>query len=1227
MSKRKSRQVLSPESDISEDLSPTTQRQSRRSAMSNGNGHAGDQSEEEQGTPVPHSKKRRTENGAPSQNQRTSKGKERASTQRASTVDFSDGEERDDPGTQQSDGAVASRGVRDKDGYAPGYIVRVALKNFVTYSSVEFSPGPYLNMIIGPNGTGKSTLVCAIVLGLGFPPSVLDRASEVKLFIKSGTAEGSVEIELKGHPGEKNVTIKLNLILANNSRVFEVNGKRTPIAQVQEIVRSFNIQANNLCCFLPQEKVSKFAEMKEPELLKETQKVAGHPKLYEWHEQLIEDGKIKIAVEAKLAIAQRAFKEVEKSVENLQIEVDRFNERQEIENQVSAFELGLEQNKYLQQKVRYGTAKAQLALAKELIDNLEAENAPLNDQKKYLKQLAGQLEACKKKITSAIGKCKAALAKLDGPSKSTRQKLEEASEKLLSLKEDERIRRELKGKLELEVQAWAKKIKDPVEEPDETPVNGELQLLSSRIRQLGGEIEDLQNQQKEIYDERSKLIEQQSGIRAAIKQLESVSGRKEADLKRHIPPLFQALQMMRDLKAENRFRGKVFEPVRLEISPKHPWFDRAVEGSLNGALLNTFIFTDPQDYELMAEVCNDRHKLRVNLACMKAGDTLSNYQPPMPLEALRQLGFDDYVINLINGPDEVLAYICNQTRVNSLPVAHNPRAQIDETQFYNRDFPIKNWIRGSTRYNINYSSYGAREMIIKSNELWQPKILNVTGVDANEVQQKKSILAGMEEAAAEKEAKITELKNHELQARQSHTSLKEQKKEIEVASLEAKKPYIQYRKDLANYQAKVSALKRHSEKPTLDQERGKRKAALLEASKAHAAVVVKMKNLTTQLSRFSTTLITINLRIFQHSADQKAFEELFKSRNAELIEAKATFEQSEKTLFSNQTKTRKIQILSMNIHRLTKLRIFFFDSLITNDVTGAASLKELLRQARDVARELISMIDAVSPEVKDGLKKLGNRLTEQRDGWMGEGEEEEDCLIKQHQELKDLLAKAQMDLEGIHPVDLSIMERYKKNKAQMIRDKKELDTLESETSRCQEKIGKILALWRPRLDEMITSIDEKFDAAFKRMGCLGHITIVEDPDYDKWGIEVQVSFRDNEPLVRLDPHRQSGGERSLSTIMYLMSLTELSKSPFSLVDEINQGMDRRAERNVHDQLVETTCKESASQYFLITPKLLFGLRYHQKMRVLCVNNGDWIPPAFKFGYWLKKAKAQRAEAR
>jgi chromosome segregation ATPase len=44
-----------------------------------------------------------------------------------------------------------------------------------------------------------------------------------------------------------------------------------------------------------------------------------------------------------------------------------------------------------------------------------------------------------------------------------------------------------------------------------------------------------------------------------------------------------------------------------------------------------------------------------------------------------------------------------------------------------------------------------------------------------------------------------------------------------------------------------------------------------------------------------------------------------------------------------------------------------------------------------------------------------------------------------------------------------------------------------------------------------------------------------------------------------------------------MSLTEMARTPFSLVDEINQGMDQRAERNVHNQLVQVTCSEHAGQ--------------------------------------------------
>jgi hypothetical protein len=84
--------------------------------------------------------------------------------------------------------------------HSPGSIVRVAMKDFVTYTSAEFLPGPSLNMIIGPNGTGKSTLVCAICLGLGAKPDVLGRAKDPSEFVKHGQKEAEIEIELERDP-------------------------------------------------------------------------------------------------------------------------------------------------------------------------------------------------------------------------------------------------------------------------------------------------------------------------------------------------------------------------------------------------------------------------------------------------------------------------------------------------------------------------------------------------------------------------------------------------------------------------------------------------------------------------------------------------------------------------------------------------------------------------------------------------------------------------------------------------------------------------------------------------------------------------------------------------------------------------------------------------------------------------------------------------------------------
>ena len=54
------------------------------------------------------------------------------------------------------------------------------------------------------------------------------------------------------------------------------------------------------------------------------------------------------------------------------------------------------------------------------------------------------------------------------------------------------------------------------------------------------------------------------------------------------------------------------------------------------------------------------------------------------------------------------------------------------------------------------------------------------------------------------------------------------------------------------------------------------------------------------------------------------------------------------------------------------------------------------------------------------------------------------------------------------------------------------------------------------------------------------------------GLEVMVKFRDKYDLQRLDPFKQSGGERSVSTALYMMAMQHMTQVPFRCVDEINQ---------------------------------------------------------------------------
>ena len=63
-----------------------------------------------------------------------------------------------------------------------------------------------------------------------------------------------------------------------------------------------------------------------------------------------------------------------------------------------------------------------------------------------------------------------------------------------------------------------------------------------------------------------------------------------------------------------------------------------------------------------------------------------------------------------------------------------------------------------------------------------------------------------------------------------------------------------------------------------------------------------------------------------------------------------------------------------------------------------------------------------------------------------------------------------------------------------------------------------------------------------------------DPlDLKNYGIKIYVKFRSDEDFHELSKGTQSGGEKSVTTAVYMMALQGLTQVPFRCVDEINQG--------------------------------------------------------------------------
>ncbi|XP_071964942.1 structural maintenance of chromosomes protein 5-like [Antedon mediterranea] len=1032
---------------------------------------------------------------------------------------------------------MPSKKTKKKDEFMEGSIVRIKMENFVTYTSCEILPGPYLNAIIGPNGTGKSSVVCAICLGLAGKTQVLGRAKDIGEFVKHGAEKATIEIELY-NPKGANWVVKREIHrqreMIGSRSTWYLQGKAAKQRDVEEMIGSLNIQVSNLCQFLPQDKVADFAKMNSYELLESTQKSVGSQDMYEQHMRLKElRGQEKNMLKKHNELVEHKEKLV-KMNQRLEEDVRKFHNRQRHMRHVELLEQKKPWVEYVEKRSEFLTLKEQKDELALKVRDARRKNEPMAKKAEVLEHKKQELDQDMRQKLSEFKTNQQTLQR-------KRDRLTEQEEEIKDAQEELKQKKTKEEKRKKTVLDWKKSLDGYQKELDEIPessdIKPEIEKNSNRLRQIGKELSKIDSEcssiRRDIEDARSEMKELQDQLKVLNDQ-RNVRLRFLEQRRRDTYAAVKWLQANKDM-----FKKPIHEPVMLVLNVHKQEHVRYIEKTIPEKELWAFVCEDTEDHRLFMSEVRDKQKLRISAVSMEPTH-LPN--PQRPIDALRRWGFEYYLTDLFDGPPAVLAYLCKQYRMHNIPLGtkwtqDNVKKVIDESGLWYFYTPHE-------QYSVNQSKYGNRKKTSRSTGVTEPKILSIS-IDM-------TAKRNLEMQLQQLEQRIQMLADQYKQHEQERKGLTMQDNQLRDE-----------RKQLLNRQNRRKTVMSHIKQKTDAIAKSEREALDSEAEE----------------QKFKQKVRSINSKKVKLIVDYKdiLMECSNKSKERVIIAFKYALVTSDKAHLEEERRET---------------------SALLQQVTAQhKEISDLAKETKDEARNLLCVAkrktdtgpnEDLDPELKEIFKNYPGTVTE----------------------IEDMIHEETVRANSCYQTDARVVEEYNEREKEIAETTEELDKHINfiETHKTEIEEGK--QRWLPPLRELIAKVNVSFTDFFSQMGCAGEVALdyENEDDFDRYGITIRVKFRANEQLRELTSHYQSGGERSVSTILYLMALQEINKCPFRVVDEINQGMDPNNERKVFEFMVQTACREATSQYFLITPKLLPNLKYGPKMAIHCVFNGHWVDP-------------------
>lgn len=156
------------------------------------------------------------------------------------------------------------------------------------------------------------------------------------------------------------------------------------------------------------------------------------------------------------------------------------------------------------------------------------------------------------------------------------------------------------------------------------------------------------------------------------------------------------------------FEKEVFAPPLISCTIKDQRYANAIESGINKDTFKAISTQTAADYRKLADQVQGKMGLADVALRNIAGEGLADKgPPPTSQENLRRLGFDGWAIDFIEGPEPVLAMLCDNARINSTAISLKEFTDEQHTRI-TQDGALSNWVAGKFSYKIiRRREYGA----------------------------------------------------------------------------------------------------------------------------------------------------------------------------------------------------------------------------------------------------------------------------------------------------------------------------------------------------------------------------------------------------------------------------------------------------------------------------------------------------------------------------------------